>query len=100
MLSWHVENQVCFIDYQGGMKGAMQYDAASLLWQAKSNLSDDWKKKLFAGYWTKKADSEELIAQYYDDVTLCLNLIDDLNLNTRIWSKRPEEGRGGGEARL
>lgn len=51
-------------------------------------LAINWKKKLFAEYWTKNADNEELIGQYYDDITLCLNLVDDLNLNTRIWSKR------------
>jgi hypothetical protein len=44
------DNEVCFIDYQGGMKGALQYDAASLLWQAKSNLSEEWKTKLFKHY--------------------------------------------------
>ncbi len=46
-----IENdQVHFIDYQGGMKGALQYDVASMLWQAKAELPDDWKKSLFAGY--------------------------------------------------
>jgi len=44
------DDQVHFIDYQGGMKGAPQYDAASLLWQAKANLPDDWKNRLLGEY--------------------------------------------------
>ena len=44
------DNEVHFIDYQGGMKGAPQYDVASLLWQAKANLSDQWKRSLLENY--------------------------------------------------
>lgn len=39
-----------FIDYQGGMKGAPQYDVASMLWQARANLNDTWKTDLLNGY--------------------------------------------------
>lgn len=44
------DNSVHFIDYQGGMKGAPQYDAASMLWQARANLPDDWKNDLLEDY--------------------------------------------------
>src|SRR6188474_281177 len=41
---------VHFIDYQGGMKGAPQYDVASMLWQARANLPDEWKENLLVDY--------------------------------------------------
>jgi len=44
------DDEVYFIDYQGGMQGALQYDAASLLWQAKAELSDEWKSSLLLFY--------------------------------------------------
>ena len=44
------DEEVFFIDFQGGMKGALQYDAASLLWQAKADLSDEWKNELLQYY--------------------------------------------------
>ena len=44
------DNSVGFIDYQGGMLGAPQYDVASMLWQARANLPDNWKQGLLNDY--------------------------------------------------
>lgn len=44
------DESVAFIDYQGGMKGAPQYDVASMLWQARANLPEDWKETLLDDY--------------------------------------------------
>ncbi len=44
------DDAIHFIDYQGGMKGAPQYDVASMLWQARANLPDEWKENLLTDY--------------------------------------------------
>ncbi len=44
------DEKIHFIDYQGGMKGAPQYDVAALLWQAKADLPNEWKEKLWKEY--------------------------------------------------
>ena len=56
---------------RGGMKGALQYDAASLLWQAKADLSDEWKNELLEYYigcvekqLSQQIGRERFIAQY------------------------------------
>jgi aminoglycoside/choline kinase family phosphotransferase len=54
---------VHFIDYQGGMRGAPQYDVASMLWQARANLPDEWKEKLLEDY---ISGFESLIGQGVD----------------------------------
>ncbi len=65
------DEKVHFIDYQGGMKGALQYDVASMLWQAKAGLNDDWKNNLLDYYMDcvedtlqKKIDRIRFVSQY------------------------------------
>jgi len=65
------DDKVHFIDYQGGMRGALQYDVASLLWQARAELPEDWKTNLLEYYIDEAnklletpADKNIFVAQY------------------------------------
>lgn len=65
------DNQVHFIDFQGGMKGALQYDVASMLWQARAELPDEWKNSLLDFYINcveeileEKVDRARFVEQY------------------------------------
>lgn len=59
-----------FLDYQGGRKGALQYDIASLLYDAKADLPPQLRQQLLTLYLNRLADfikleSEVFMRHYY-----------------------------------
>jgi len=64
------EGEPCFLDYQGGRKGALQYDVASLLYDAKADLPPQTRQQLLDHYLQTlgqflKVDREEFLRYYY-----------------------------------
>ncbi|MDP4292748.1 MAG: phosphotransferase, partial [Bacteroidota bacterium] len=62
-----------FIDFQGGRRGALQYDLASLLYDAKADLPVDIREQLLAFYITclqqyKSVDEEKFCNEFYSFV--------------------------------
>lgn len=64
------DGKLWFIDYQGGRKGALQYDLASLLYQVKAGLSPEFRVEMLQHYLHElksylHIDEKEFIKHYY-----------------------------------
>jgi aminoglycoside/choline kinase family phosphotransferase len=64
------DNQPFFLDYQGGRKGALQYDIASLLYDAKADLPPELRQQLLDLYIQRlgdfiKIEREDFLRYFY-----------------------------------
>src|SRR5580658_7980378 len=67
------DGQPFFLDYQGGRKGALQYDIASLLYDAKADLTPELRQQLLDLYIDKlggviELEREAFLHHYYSYV--------------------------------
>lgn len=75
------DQSLYFIDYQGGRRGPLQYDVASLLFQAKAALPNTVRTSLLEYYIEKvqnhiQIDKNDFRAKYYGFVLLrCLQVL-------------------------
>lgn len=70
-----VENRPFFIDFQGGRQGPLQYDLASLLFDAKANLPNSFREELLEMYLEKARiipgfDKHDFLKYYYGFVLI------------------------------
>ena len=76
-----VDDKPYYIDYQGGRKGARQYDLASLLCQAKANIPYEIREQLLHHYMDAASQLTELnkkqFEKYYYPFTLirCIQVL-------------------------
>src|SRR2546426_9056013 len=87
-----------FLDYQGGRKGALQYDVASLLYDAKADLPPELRQQLLDHYIDKLADfimrSEEHTSELQSPCNLvCRLLLEKKKENTGVDETRATHQR-------
>ncbi len=72
------QDRICFIDFQGGRKGPLQYDLASLLFEAKTSFTPEIREELLTYYLQLYSrefswfDQEAFLKHYYGFVYLRL----------------------------
>lgn len=64
------DGKLCFIDFQGGMRGPLAYDLVSLLWQARAQLPDAWKEDLLDIY---VGEAQKTIGTDFDEAVFRQN---------------------------
>ncbi|MGD9493734.1 MAG: RNase adapter RapZ [Bacteroidales bacterium] len=68
-------NNLAFVDFQGGRRGPLQYDLASLLFDAKANLGNDFRKEIFDHYLHKLSTSHPEESQQFEKYYLHFALL-------------------------
>ena len=63
-----VDNEVYFIDYQGGRQGALHYDVASLLYDAIVKIPESQKEELLDFYIRQLTESEPGYAEKFREI--------------------------------
>lgn len=68
-------NSLYFIDYQGGRRGALHYDLASLLFDAKAEMPNQLREQLLDYYVSKLADRQTVDKEQFKQEYYCFVLL-------------------------
>ena len=88
------EAEPFFLDYQGGRKGALQYDIASLLYDAKADLPPELRQQLLDHYLDEPRRFPRSRSRRVHAVLLCLRLRPHHAGAGRLWLSRLLRAQG------
>jgi Ser/Thr protein kinase RdoA (MazF antagonist) len=86
--------QPFFLDYQGGRKGALQYDIASLLYDAKADLPPELRQQLLDLYIERLGDFLKIEREDLFALFLCVCLCADSAGAGGLWFSRVLRAQG------